>query len=445
MDINVKKFVLKNGIKVIIVPLKTKLTYISASFLLGRNHENAKKLEISHYYEHLLGRLTSEKYKDYKYIGDQIVKRGGYTNAFVSNYELCVFIKGMYDDLDFYIDILYNSIDNFYIDNKLAEKEKHAVIQEIRDTISQRDYIFNLKIFRYLYPKYKYLFDDKKNIENVKRFNIKIVKEFIKKNIISKNLVITVTCPIYKVSETINNIRAKFNRIKTCKTCIIKYPLLEHKSKMFKVIYINNKVTDKNVIINMFMCKDIRYMSKENAILELLTYILFNFNTGIFYKELRAKYGLIYNAAMYCNIDIVNSRASSYNIVTKCHEKDVNIVIDKIIQILQTYFITDDDIQGAKIKSTVLFENKKFYDISSYNNDYKTHLIYNKPFMRNKDIYELINNITSQEIRDYYKVLRDHILSSCVLFYYSNKNLNKKISIVMKKHFIKNNYKLLYI
>jgi hypothetical protein len=36
MDINIKRLKLKNGIRVIIVPLKTKLTYISTNFLLGR-------------------------------------------------------------------------------------------------------------------------------------------------------------------------------------------------------------------------------------------------------------------------------------------------------------------------------------------------------------------------------------------------------------------------
>ena len=39
MDINVKRLKLNNGIRVIIVPLKTKLTYISANYLLGNYQE----------------------------------------------------------------------------------------------------------------------------------------------------------------------------------------------------------------------------------------------------------------------------------------------------------------------------------------------------------------------------------------------------------------------
>ena len=64
MDIKFKKYVLDNDIKVIIIPLDTKLTHISANYLLGYNHETPDISELTHYYEHLLGRLTSKKYKE---------------------------------------------------------------------------------------------------------------------------------------------------------------------------------------------------------------------------------------------------------------------------------------------------------------------------------------------------------------------------------------------
>ena len=64
MDINIKQFKLNNGIRVIIVPLKTKLTYISANYLLGKYQEKKCEAGITHYCEHLLARLTSAKYKN---------------------------------------------------------------------------------------------------------------------------------------------------------------------------------------------------------------------------------------------------------------------------------------------------------------------------------------------------------------------------------------------
>ena len=67
MEAKFKRYVLKNGIKVIIFPLKTKMTYISLSMLLGSYHEKKGEGNLTHYYEHLLGRLSSTKYKDYKF------------------------------------------------------------------------------------------------------------------------------------------------------------------------------------------------------------------------------------------------------------------------------------------------------------------------------------------------------------------------------------------
>ena len=53
MDVNVVQYKLKNGIKVLIVPLKTKMTYISISILLGSYHEKKGEGNLTHYYEHL--------------------------------------------------------------------------------------------------------------------------------------------------------------------------------------------------------------------------------------------------------------------------------------------------------------------------------------------------------------------------------------------------------
>ena len=64
---------------------------------------------------------------------------------------MSVFIQGFYKDFDFYSDILSNSLNNFYIDPKLAENEKGAVIQELRNIISKETYDFDYGIFKYLF------------------------------------------------------------------------------------------------------------------------------------------------------------------------------------------------------------------------------------------------------------------------------------------------------
>ena len=138
--------------------------------------------------------------------------------------------------------------------------------------------------------------------------------------------------------------------------------------------------------------------------------------------------GLIYNIRYHLNINIKNSKESHYNIVTKCTLNNVPIVIGKIIDILKNYKITSNDIKYSKNKISSNYEYSKFYNINSYNGFYKDLLLYNKKFRTNKDILEAINKLTEKEILDYYDKFKNNIIKKCIIFYYSHKNINKKIN-----------------
>lgn len=430
MDAKIITYKLKNGIKVLIVPLKTKLTFISVCMLLGSRHEKNGLGNLTHYYEHLLGRMTSHKYKDYKYVGNEIIRRGGNTNAFVSDYELTVFIQGHFRDFEFYADILSNSLSNFYIDPKLAENEKGAVIQELTNIISKENYDFDYKVFKYLFPKYAYLEDYKKNIKCVKKYNIRFVKNFIKKKILTENIVLNITCPLDKIAETKYYIKKYFGIIKKTGKGDIKFPVLQKKKSKTSVVHIKNKVITKNTLINIYTFAEMEYLSREHIKHKILQKILFNFDNGVFYKELREKMGIIYSIYLINNISIINSKQSYYYIGTKCDIKNVPIVIGKIIDILKNYKINLKDIKYSKNRMLLDYEYSKFYNIDSYNGFYKNFLLYNKKLRKNKDIYDIIKSITNAEILEYYEKFRNNIIKTSTIFYYSHKNINNKITII---------------
>jgi len=437
METKIKKYTLKNGIKVIIVPLKTKMTYISMSILLGSYHEKKGEGNLTHYYEHLLGRLSSTKYKDYRYIGNEIAKRGGFTNAFVNNYQLCVYIKGFYEDFEFYLDILSNSLNKFYIDPKIANNEKGAVMQELRNIISRENYDFDFLIFKYLYPKYYHLEDYKKDIKYVKNYNIKLIKNFIKNKIFNENIVINVTCPKNKLKNTIRNINKYFGIIKKKKKKKIIYPVLNVNNNKIKIVKINNKRIDDNTIINIYTFMNIKFLSKENLIQNLLENILFNFELGIFYRELREKTGLIYNIKLYNNINIRNSKESYFNIVTKCKLKNVPIVIQKIIHILKNYKITDEEITYAKKNFIANDEYNKFYSLDSYNNYQNMFLLYNLPYKSKKELSIAVQKLKNKDIREYFDLFKNKIINTCFIFYYSSKNIDNNIKNAISDKIIK--------
>jgi len=401
MGVNIKRLRLKNGIRVVIVPLKTKLTYISTNYLFGRYQEKKHEMGLTHYCEHLLGSLTSKKYKKSTYISEEIYKKGGKFNAYVSDYELCIHISGLYDDLEFYIDILSNTINNFYVENDIKIKEKGSIIQEYMGYLSDDKYVFEYNMFKFLYPKYSYLLDYKEQIKYIKNYNSKKINKYIKDHLNTDNLVITVTCPLNKINETIKNIKKYFGVIKYKKSTF-NYPVIKHSNTILKIVNIKNFVPDKNDSIVIHLPKRIEIFSEEYIILKYyIKRILFNFESGIFYKILRKKLGIIYNIHLSIHVNNYNADMSYYNIKSKCHSKYMPIFIENFLNILKNYEMDDEHILNAKNYFKFEYESSKFYNLNSYNDEYKEQLIFNKNFISNKDIYEKVISIKPNKIKDY--------------------------------------------
>ena len=431
VDAKIKRFKLKNGIRVIIVPLKTNLTHISTNFLLGERQEKKVESGITHYCEHLLSTATSKKYKDAKYIAGEIYRRGGYKNAYISNYEMSIYISGFYKDLEFYMDILSNAINDFHIEKYIEIKEKKAVVQEYRNILS--NYKFDFNIFKFLYPKYSYFEDYNRQIKILKTFNNKKIKSYLKSHLNTDNQVITITCPTNKINETIKNLKKYFGIIKNKKSKLA-YPILKHDNTHLKIVNIKNDRKDTNNFIAIHLSKSISYMSDEHLILQYIQIMLFNFENGVFYSILRKKLGIIYNIRLSINIDKYNAKMSYYRITSQCADTNVPMFIDAILDILKNYELVEDDINNAKNHFRFTYENKKFYKLTTFNDEYKEQLLFSNDIIGNDDIYKKLISVKSQKIKEYYKnVFTKELLSRHIFFYYSNTNINKTIETIYKK------------
>jgi len=172
---------------------------------------------------------------------------------------------------------------------------------------------------------------------------------------------------------------------------------------------------------------NIKFLSKEYLILKLLNNILFNFEIGIFYKELRENSGLVYSIKLYDNISIKNNNQSYYNIVTKCSINNVPIVINKIFNILNNYKITNEEIAYAKKNIEADNEYNKFYTLESEHSYQRIFLLYNIPFKSKKELFNDIINIKNIEIQQFFEIFKKKIIKSCYIFYYSSKNIDENI------------------
>ena len=126
---------------------------------------------------------------------------------------------------------------------------------------------------------------------------------------------------------------------------------------------------------------------------------------------------------------------SNYVITSKCHSKYTMVFLDNFIDILKNYEIEEERIFNAKRHFKYIYESTKFYNLSSYNDEYKNQILFNKKFIASKEIYKKLLSIKSSRIKEYYKnVFVKDILAKHILFYYSNKNVNKAIVSLYKKH-----------
>lgn len=435
MDNNLKTIIkLKNGIRVMIIPMNTILTNVSINMLLGSNHEKYNEMELTHYMEHLMARFTSEKHNDYKEISRELNKRGAISNAYVSEYDTCFFIKGFYKDAEYYIDILSNMINNFYLEKSIMDQEKRAVVQELRKYTADPDYIFDFKIMKYMYGKYAYQNDIDKHIKKVKTYTATDVYRFIENHVLPQNIIVSVTCPLTKGNEALGLVKKYFAFPNQKSKKQIKYPLYKYNNNGLKVLYIQNKYKKKNnASVRIIVDNSIKYLSKEHLSLLFLKEILFNFETGVFYKKLRDDMGLIYNIYIDLNIDLVNPKSSSYMIETSVEQKDTALLIKSMLDLISKISLTDKEIENGKTKFIVKYEDSKFNNLTSFHDHYKKYLLHKIPIVERSRIKDKLMSITIKDINKTFDKFKKDILTQGLIFYFSTKNQNEKIKTMVKK------------
>lgn len=433
MDNTKKKiFKLSNGIKVLIIPLETKLTNVSVSILLGSTHEKKGEADLTHYMEHLMGRFTSKKYKNYDFISKELSKRGADINAYVSEYETKFYISGFYKDLPFFLDLLSNTINSFHLISSIAENEKNAVIEELEKYKSHHEYPFDFKVFSFLYPKYSYHYDYEYQIKVIKKYDIKNIYEYIRTHVLLQNITISVSCPLDAIQKTKTLITKTFNFQNNQKKRVIRYPTFNNNNKIFKIIQVKNKNKDIQSILKLHVDRKIDYLSKEHICLIFLNNIFFDFNTGVFYNILRKDLGLIYYIRMNINADIANSKSSSYEIETSTNNKNIPITIKHIIDIINKITITKEEFHNGKIMLLHKTELHKFFDLTSYNEYYEKYLLHNTPIIERSEIQKRITAITYDDLTNYLKKFKNNILKTGILFYYSHLNMNLDIKKIIQ-------------
>ena len=441
IDIKNKKIIkLNNGIRLLLLPLDDiKLINISITILLGSNHETSKTYGLTHYMEHLVARFTSNKYKDHEYISKKLYELGANSNAYVSDYKTNFYIEGLYKNIECFLDILSNTFNNYYIDEKIMKQEKGAVYNEIIKYMNDSDYPFYNKINKFLYGNNYKIFDYNEDIKILKKFKIKDIYKFINEKILYKNMIISITFDKKHIKKTIKLLKKYFNFKKKQKQKNIKYPILYKKINKLTIVSIKNSNKNINNAVNIYyntFC-NIKFNSDKYLKLIYLKYLLFDFN-GPIMKILRTKLGFIYTIQFHIHIDYYNSKYSSYSIHTNCLEKNFIKLINTLISIINNLSIKDlKNHKSAYYNYLIKYYKINKKSMTTFSEYYEDFLLFNTPIKERSELIKIIGNFTKEDLLNELNILKKNFISNGVIFYYSKNNFNK----LLKKSniFFKNN------
>ena len=137
----VKKTTLKNGLRILTVPMKeTQTATVMVAVGVGSRYETKKEAGLSHFIEHMFFKGT-EKRPTTLAISEELDEIGGEYNAFTSKDKTFYYAKTAAGKLDTALDVIADMYLHSKMDAEEIEREKGTILQEIslyEDTPNRR-------------------------------------------------------------------------------------------------------------------------------------------------------------------------------------------------------------------------------------------------------------------------------------------------------------------
>ena len=182
--------VLKNGLRVVLVPCEAESVAFGLFVASGSRHEPAKLAGISHFIEHMLFKGTpTRKPVD---ITRAIEGRGGNFNAFTSEESTCYYAHLPSEYLSEAVEILSDMYLNAAIPDDEFEKEKQVVIEEIRMYADEPDSVAAENLQRAIFPKNSLGVPVAGSPETLVPMTPKVLRNYIRSHYLPRNTIAVV-------------------------------------------------------------------------------------------------------------------------------------------------------------------------------------------------------------------------------------------------------------
>ncbi|MCF0148947.1 MAG: insulinase family protein [Clostridium sp.] len=387
---------LKNGLRVVTEYIDH-VNSISVGVMVqnGSRNEDLSVNGISHFIEHMFFKGTEKRTS--KQIVQEIENVGGQINAYTSKEATCYYIKALNTHLNLSVEILADMIINSKFDDEEIAKEQGVVIEEINMSEDSPEDVLDNNQAEAIFGSNSLSYPILGTIENIKSFNSKKIKNFIKSHYTPYNSVISV-CGKFDANELIKILEDNFGEWDGDKDYIPTYeaPILLNDSK-----YTNKQIEQLHINLSL---KGLPYAHEKAYSLVLLNNVFGGGASSILFQKVREELGLCYTIYSYGHPYLGVGINNIYTGVSKQSAEKALDVINKELKKFANEGISNDliEINKEKIKANYILGLES--TSSRMFSNAKNMLLQNK-IRTQEEVIKRINNINNDDI--------NYVLDTC--------------------------------
>jgi len=329
-----QRTVLKNGMKVLYKETQSNIVTVNIAVTVGSNHEKPSQAGIAHFLEHMV--FEGTKTRTCEKISSEIEQYGGEMNAYTSNEKTNYYIKIHKKHAEKAIEILADMLQNSTFEEKILEKEKNVVLEEI-NTVNDQPRSYQWILFeKTILPK-PFGSPTYGTKETVKAITKKVITKFYEEKYVGSNMIATIVGKCPNASKLITKYFTVKKGIKQIqKTCSVTNTQKTVKEK-------KKNLTSEYVILGY---RAPTRLSKDSYVFDVINTILSKGQSGKLFTEVRTKRGLTYDIGTYYS---ANPHYGIFALHTSAEKKKIP-VIEKIFfnEVEKLKSISDKDLKEAK-------------------------------------------------------------------------------------------------
>jgi len=389
---NYKKKILKNGLRIITVPMKDNNTTTALVLVeAGSKYENKKNNGISHFLEHMCFKGTDNRPNPGD-ISHELDSLGAQSNAFTSHEFTGYYAKAHSKQTNKLIDIISDLYLNPIFNDDEINKEKGVIVEEInmyQDLPMRSIYDLFMDLLYGDNPAGWNVVGTKGVVKNATK---KDFEEYRNKHYVASSTTVVVSGNINE-KEVIKEIEKRFENISTSKHHK-KERVVEKQSK--PEIRIKNKKLDQTHLILGVRAFDI--FNKDARAVSMIAGILGKGMSSRLFHKLREEMGCCYYVRAENNTFTDHGFFDIASGVDKNRVEEVVKVLLREMQKLKTDLVSEVELK--KVKEYLI--GNLFLELESsdaFAEFYGAQEILNKPISNPKEKAKRIKEITSQDIK----------------------------------------------